>query len=338
MSDGARNILVTGGAGYIGSITCKHLRQLGWNPITLDSLVRGHEWAVKWGPLLKICLTDRDAVFEVFKAHRFEAVVHFAAFAYVGESMQHPEKYYRNNVIGSQNLLDAMVDNGVKRIVFSSTCATYGEVTGGPISESTPQRPINPYGRSKLMVEHMLQDYCRVGLLDACALRYFNASGCDPDCEVGEWHDPEPHLIPNVLAAAASSDAVIKVFGDDYPTPDGTCVRDYVHVDDLAQAHCRALVFLDQHSGFHAFNLGYGVGHSVNQVIETARQVTGRPIRVEVQPRRPGDPAVLVADSSAAQNTLGWKPNWTSLSDAIATAWTWEQKKATLSPKGEISR
>lgn len=335
MTDSTRNVLVTGGAGYIGSITCKHLRRLGWNPITLDSLVRGHEWAVKWGPLIKVCLTDRDAVFDVFKAHRFQAVIHFAAFAYVGESMQNPAKYYRNNVVGSQNLLDAMAAHGVRKIVFSSTCATYGEVGRGPISEATRQQPINPYGRSKLMVEQMLEDYSSVGLIEACALRYFNAAGCDPDGEVGEWHDPEPHLIPNVLAAAISSDAVIKIFGADYPTPDGTCIRDYVHVDDLAQAHCLALDFLEQQSGFHAFNLGYGVGHSVKEVIEAARRVTGRPINVEVHSRRPGDPAVLVADAVAAHESLGWQPKWKSLTKTIATAWEWERRKPEFSAHQE---
>lgn len=320
------NILVTGGAGYIGSHACKALAEAGHTPIAFDNLVYGHERLVQWGPLEKGDLSDRKSLDEVFRKYRPAAVMHFAAYAYVGESVTDPAKYYSNNVVGSLNLLDAMRAFEVDRLVFSSTCATYGEPKEIPITEDHPQDPINPYGATKLMIERAMRDYAQAYGLRAIALRYFNAAGADPDGVTGEDHDPETHLIPLVLEAAAGGRPHITVFGDDYDTPDGTCIRDYIHVSDLADAHLRALDYLSQNPGFHAFNLGNGRGFSVMEVIETAREVTGKPIAVEIGARRAGDPPRLVGDARAAAQQLGWTQRHADLANIIQTAWDWHKK------------
>ncbi|HEY0283170.1 MAG TPA: UDP-glucose 4-epimerase GalE, partial [Rhizomicrobium sp.] len=284
------NILVTGGAGYIGSHACKALAKAGYTPVAYDNLVYGHEWAVRWGPLEKGDILDPVRLAEVMTKYRPAAVMHFAAFAYVGESVTDPAKYYRNNVMGTLTLLDAMRAHEVGQIVFSSSCATYGVPKRIPISEDAPQQPINPYGVSKLMVERILADYAAAYGLKSVALRYFNAAGADTDGDIGEDHDPETHLIPLVLDAAAGSRPDITIFGSDYATPDGTCIRDYVHVSDIADAHVLALKKLDGGGLRAAYNLGTGAGISVAQAIAAATKVTGRPVRVTHGARRAGDP------------------------------------------------
>lgn len=321
-----RAVLVTGGAGYIGSHTCKALARAGYLPVSYDNLCNGHGWAVKWGPLERGDLLDSERLAAVLAHWQPLAVVHFAAFAYVGESVDKPGLYYRNNVVGSLNLLQAMHAQGVRRIVFSSTCATYGQPEALPIVEATPQRPINPYGASKLMVERMLADFGTAHGLAWTALRYFNAAGADAEGETGECHNPETHLIPLVLDAAAGLRPHITVFGTDYDTPDGTCVRDYIHVSDLADAHVRALDATGRDGVTGAFNLGNGLGFSVRQVIDTAQQVTGRPVPVQWGPRRAGDPPALVSDASLARRVLGWVPQTPDLEGIVRTAWAWHQK------------
>jgi UDP-arabinose 4-epimerase len=322
-----RNILVTGGAGYIGSHACKALSKAGYTPVTFDNLCFGHDWAVKWGPLERGDILDRARLDEVLKQYQPEAVMHFAAFAYVGESVTNPGKYYRNNVVGSLTLLEAMRDNGVDTIVFSSTCATYGVPDLIPIREDAPQHPINPYGASKLMVERMIQDFSAAHGLRFSALRYFNASGADPDNQIGEDHEPETHLIPLVLDAASGRRASITVFGSDYETQDGTCVRDYIHVSDLASAHVCALEALKRDVPSGAYNLGNGLGSSVKEVIETVQRITGLSVPVLQGPRRAGDPAVLVTDASKARDELGWVPTMADLAEIIGTAWAWHQRQ-----------
>ena len=315
-------VLVTGGAGYIGSHACKALAAAGHTPVTYDNLIHGHEWAVKWGPLERGDVLDAARLGEVFRAHRPAAVMHFAALAYVGESVIDPAKYYRNNVTGTLTLLDAMRAAGVDRMVFSSTCATYGTPKTLPIDEDAPQSPINPYGATKLMIERVLADYAAAYGLKSGALRYFNAAGADPDGEIGEDHQPETHLIPLVLEAAAGGAPII-VLGDDYDTPDGTCIRDYVHVSDIADAHVLALDRLERGSLRAAYNLGAGVGVSVAEVIRAAVEVTGRTIAVEIGARRPGDPAALLADPALAMTDLGWMPKRKGIAPMIETAWSW---------------
>ncbi|MER3484282.1 MAG: UDP-glucose 4-epimerase GalE, partial [Meiothermus sp.] len=283
------NVLVTGGAGYIGSHTAKALHRAGFTPIVLDNLSMGHAWAVKWGPLVQADLADRGALFSAMRAHRVEAVIHFAANAYVGESMQNPAQYFRNNVTGTLNLLEAMQEAGVRHMVFSSSCATYGIPQELPIPEEHPQQPINPYGESKLMGERLLRWFGECHGLGWVALRYFNAAGADPEGDLGEEHQPETHLIPLVIGAALGVRGPVRVFGTDYPTPDGTAIRDYIHVSDLAQAHVRALEYLVQGGASQAFNLGTGVGHSVLEVIQTVKRLGGRQVPFEEAPRRPGD-------------------------------------------------
>jgi len=320
-------ILVTGGAGYIGSHACKASDAAGFMPVSFENLVYGHESAVKWGPLERGDISDADRLDEIFSAHKPAAVMHFAAYAYVGESVSDPAKYYANNVSGTLALLEAMRRHGVRNIVFSSTCATYGNPQRLPLTEDHPQAPINPYGRTKLAIEWALQDYCAAYGMNAVALRYFNAAGADPDAETGEDHDPETHLIPLVLEAAAGRRPHISIFGDDYDTPDGTCIRDYIHVTDLADAHLRALRALEKGEGFAAYNLGNEVGVSVKEVIEVARRVTGRDIPVQMAPRRPGDPARLVADSARAHAELGWRAGELSgIYRIIESAWRWHLK------------
>ncbi|MBT4096657.1 MAG: UDP-glucose 4-epimerase GalE [Gemmatimonadetes bacterium] len=321
-------ILVTGGAGYIGSHCCKYLSQQGHEPIVLDNLSMGHEKAVRWGPLAKVDLRDRDGVLNVFKEYRPEAVVHFAACSFVGESMQDPGKYFANNTVGSQNLLDALVAHDVHDIVFSSTCATYGEPDTMPISEQTPQHPVNPYGQSKLMVEEMLAWYGQIHGLRWAALRYFNVAGADPDAEIGEEHDPESHLIPLAIWAAQGKRDQLSVFGTDYPTPDGTAIRDYIHVWDLVQAHLLALDFLQADSGPLQANLGTGNGHSVRQVIDTVGAVTGLEVPSLDTDRRAGDPPELVADARRATQQLQWTPQRSDLPTMVEDAWAWFRQQS----------
>jgi UDP-arabinose 4-epimerase len=294
--------------------------------VTYDSLVYGHKRAVKWGPFEKGDILDSERLAEVMQRHKPSAVMHFAAFAYVGESVTDPAKYYRNNVVGTLSLLDTARMHGVSRIVFSSTCATYGIPDTVPISEDTPQKPINPYGASKLMIERVLSDYGDAYGLSSVALRYFNAAGADADGEIGESHDPETHLIPLVLDAASGVRPHITILGDDYPTPDGTCIRDYVHVTDLAEAHVRALDNLGEGNLRRAYNLGTGSGFSVAQVIAAAERVTGRKIPVVIGARRPGDPAQLLADASLLARELDWKARHSSLDHILETAWRWHQR------------
>ena len=320
------NILVTGGAGYIGSHCCKALAQKGFHPITIDSLVYGHQRFVKWGEFIKGDAGNRADLKKCFQRHKIDAVMHFAAYAYVGESVENPLKYYENNVGNTIELLRATLENGVKNFVFSSTCATYGNPEKTPIDEDHPLNPINPYGRTKRIIEEILADYRAAYGLNYMSLRYFNAAGADPDSEVGEDHDPETHLIPLVLDAAAGKSPAIKVFGTDYQTTDGTCIRDYIHVADLAQAHLLALEKLIDGAGSHVYNLGNGQGFSVLEVIECARKITGKEIGVENADRRPGDPPVLIASNEKAARELGWKPQYADLDDIIGTAWRWHQK------------
>ncbi|MBQ7908369.1 MAG: UDP-glucose 4-epimerase GalE [Elusimicrobiaceae bacterium] len=321
-----KNILVVGGAGYIGSHTVKMLASRGYNPVVYDNLSKGHRQAVEGLPFEEGDLGDKTRLKEVFQQYQIEAVMHFAAFIEVGESVKEPSKYYHNNVASVLNLLDAMQESGVKYFVFSSTAATFGEPVQPQINESHPQQPINPYGNTKLMVEKMLEDFDRAYGLKSVALRYFNASGADDSGCIGESHTPETHLIPLVLQAAAGKRPSIKVFGSDYPTPDGTCVRDYVHVNDLARAHILALEKMEKENKSLRYNLGSGSGFSVAELIQEAKAVTGVDFKVEYEARRAGDPAVLVADPSKAQAELGWKPMY-NLKQIITTAWNWEKNR-----------
>lgn len=317
-------ILVTGGAGYVGSITVRRLLQAGHEVVVYDNLSRGHAEAVPSELLIVGDLADEDRLAGLLKERHIEAVMHFAALALVGESVQQPERYYRNNVVGSFHLLEAMRRAGVGRLVFSSTTATYGTPEKMPIAESTPQNPINPYGFSKLVVERMLADYAAAHGLAFAALRYFNAAGASADGTLGEDHTPETHLIPLVLQVALGQRPVIQILGDDYPTPDGTCIRDYVHVEDLADAHLAALERLQPGQPWH-LNLGTGSGYSVQQVIDACRKVTGHPIPTVIAPRRPGDPPALVADSRKAAEVLGWTPRYRTIESIVETAWRWHR-------------
>ncbi len=319
-------ILIVGGAGYIGSHINKKLSQQGYETVVFDNLSFGHADFVEWGIFHKGDLSDIDDIREVFKKYPIDAVMHFAAFTYVGESVEDPQKYYLNNLRNTLNLLQVMLEEKVKYFVFSSTCATYGNPEEIPITENHPQNPINPYGKAKLMVEQVLADYTRVYDLNYVSLRYFNAAGADPDVEIGELHEPETHLIPLILDAATGRRDNIQIFGTDYPTPDGTCIRDYIHVMDLADAHIKALEYLQSGGESEVFNLGNGQGFSVREVIETARKVTGRKIKVEEVDRRPGDPPVLVGSSDKAREILDWNPKYLDLSLIIETAWKWHQK------------
>ena len=317
------HVLICGGAGYIGSHMAKRLALRGFRVTVLDNLSTGHREAVRWGRLIEADLLESESLEPVFAETRFDAVMHFCARSLVGESMARPYDYYANNVTGTLNLLQAMQRHGVDRLVFSSTAAVFGEPVSERIDEDHPRHPINPYGASKLMVERILEDAATAYGLRSVSLRYFNAAGASPDGDIGESHEPETHLIPSILRAALRTGPALKLFGDDYPTPDGTCVRDYVHVDDLAQAHELSLDYLDAHPGAHAFNLGNGQGFSVREVIAAAQRVTGHEITCETVPRRSGDPAVLVASSDRARTQLGWKPAYTTLDPIIESAWHW---------------
>ena len=322
----SETILVTGGAGYVGSHACKALARAGYRPVVYDSLVRGHAEAVRWGPLVQADLADAKRLIDTLRHFDAAAVLHFAAFAYVGESVEQPGLYFRNNVANTLTLLEAMRTCSVRRIVFSSTCATYGVPEQVPISESAPQRPVNPYGESKLMVERMLHWYGTAHGFTHAVLRYFNAAGADPEGEIGEAHEPETHLIPLVLQAALGRKPEIDVLGTDYATPDGTAIRDYIHVQDLAEAHVKALQLLLRGGLSITVNLGTGAGHSVREVIAAAERVTGRRVPRREAPRRFGDPPVLVADPSRARELLGWSPKLSDLDTILKTAWTWHKR------------
>jgi len=319
------DILVCGGAGYIGSHMVRYLLGQGHQVVVLDNLSTGHAGAVPEGLLEVADLLDPVSLEAVFARHRFDGVIHFCARSLVGESVMQPYAYYENNVMGTLNLLKAMQKAEVNRLVFSSTAAVFGNPDTPLIDEEHPTRPINPYGASKLMVERLLADAAVAYGLRSVTLRYFNAAGADPQGGIGESHQPETHLIPNVLRAALGQGPGLKVFGSDYPTGDGTCVRDYIHVNDLASAHLLALRHMDSHDGAHVFNLGNGQGFTVLEVIEAARRVTGHAIGFEQVARRPGDPAVLVASSEKARRVLGWQPAFMDIGEIIASAWRWHR-------------
>ncbi len=326
-------ILVTGGAGYIGSHAVLSLTQKGYDVVVLDNLLYGHREFIDSMPGAKLIvgdIGDASLLANLFSTHDISAVLHFAAYAYVGESVTAPRKYYRNNVVGTLTLLEAMLDAGISKIVFSSTCATYGTPQAIPIDESEPQNPINPYGASKLMVERILKDFHEAYNLKSVIFRYFNAAGADPQGRLGEDHAPEPHLIPLILYTALGRRDHISIFGSDYPTPDGTCIRDYIHVSDLAEAHVLGLEYLLKGGESDVFNLGNGNGFSVKEVIESARLVTDKPIPVIESPRRPGDPAILVGSSTKARSVLGWSPQHTTLGQILGHAWQWHQKRHSI--------
>jgi UDP-arabinose 4-epimerase len=318
-----RNILVTGGAGYIGSHTCKLLASSGFLPVAYDDLSLGHSTSVRWGPLVVGDIADVKTLREAIYKYRISSVIHFAGSAYVGESVKSPRKYFENNLSKTIIMLGCLLDNEIRDFVLSSTCATYGLPKRLPIDESHPQEPINPYGESKLAIEKMLNRYSQAYGLRWLALRYFNAAGADPDGDIGECHNEETHLIPLAIRSIFSPDEALSVFGTDYPTSDGTAVRDYVHVADLASAHVSALDYLESGKASCAFNLGTGVGHSVRTVITAVENITRRRTYVKELPRRPGDPAELIADASLARRALKWEPKHSSLDEIISTAWDW---------------
>jgi UDP-arabinose 4-epimerase len=322
-----KNILVTGGAGYIGSHAAQALARAGYRPVTYDSMIYGNHWAVQWGPLVVGDIGDRQKLLETIERFQIDAVMHFAAFAYVGESMTKPELYFDNNVTKSLVLLDAVRTAGIRHFVFSSSCATYGTPEQMPITEATPQCPVNPYGETKLMIERALHWMGLAHDISSVALRYFNACGADPEGRIGERHDPETHLIPLILDAALGHRAAIDIYGTDYPTPDGSCVRDYIHVSDLADAHVRALDYLLADGVSTAVNLGTGRGHSVREVIAAVERATGRRVPRREMPRRAGDPAVLIADPSRAAAVLDWHPRLSDLDTIIGTALAWHTRE-----------
>ena len=316
-------ILVTGGAGYIGSVTVELLRQRGHEVVVVDNMHYGHREAVDPScPFYEGNAGDADLITRLVAEHNIDACVHFAAYAYVGESVQDPAKYYENNTMQTSSLLNALNRSGVKRFVFSSTCATYGDPVRIPIDETHPQTPVNPYGWTKFMTERILESYDTAYGFKFVALRYFNAAGATE--KYGEHHDPETHLIPNVLNAANGTLPFVSIFGNDYETPDGTCVRDYIHIADLADAHIRALDYLENGGASTQINLGNGVGFSVLEVIEAARKITGNAIEARIEPRRAGDPSLLIADATKAFDVLGWKPEYTNIESIIKTAWDWK--------------
>ena len=330
MSPGKPSILVTGGAGYIGSHTVLALKQAGYDIVILDNLVYGHRELVE--KVLQVELVvgdtgDRSLLDHLFNTHNIAAVMHFSAYAYVGESVTDPAKYYRNNVLGTLTLLEAMLAASIKKFVFSSTCATYGIPEFMPLTEGHPQNPINPYGASKLMVERILSDFSVAYDFKSVCFRYFNAAGADPNGKLGEDHNPETHLIPLVLLTALGKRESISIFGTDYPTPDGTCIRDYIHVNDLADAHILGLEYLLNDGASEFFNLGNGNGFSVRDVIETASIVTSQDIKVLERDRRPGDPPVLIGSSDKARKILGWQPQYSSLKEIVTHAWQWHQQR-----------
>lgn len=319
-------LLIPGGVGYIGSHMVRYAQEHGHEVVVLDDFSTGHEWAVKDCEILRVNLLDQDKLSKLLKGRYFDGVIHFAAKSLVGESVKNPELYYRNNVVGTLNLVNEMLENDVHNLVFSSTAAIFGNPVTDKIAEDHPKNPINPYGQSKLMVENMLRDICSAHDFSATCLRYFNAAGAHESGEIGEAHDPETHLIPNVIKAALSNESNLKVFGDDYPTPDGTCVRDYVHVTDLAQAHLLGLKHMKKNKGFSAFNLGNGDGFSVLEVIKGCESVTDAEIKYQIDGRREGDPAVLVADNKLSMSSLGWVPEYKNIEEIIESAFLWHTR------------
>lgn len=322
-----RTVLVIGGAGYVGSHCCKAFAAAGWQVVTFDNLCRGWREAVKWGPLIEGDLLDPSAIRAAIRKFEPELVAHFAAFAYVGESVVRPDLYYRNNSVGTLNLLDAMVEHGVKPIIFSSTCASYGVPRQLPIAEDHQQLPINPYGESKLVAERMLRDYATAHELQTVALRYFNAAGADPDGEIGERHEPETHAIPLAIEAAITPGSTFTVMGDDFDTRDGSAIRDYIHVADLAAAHVAAGEFALANQGSHVFNLGTGVGTTVLELLAAVERVSGHPPAVAIGERRTGDPAALVASSTKARDVLGWTPKHSDIDMIVKTALSWRMRQ-----------
>jgi len=320
-------ILVCGGAGYIGSHINKQLNKEGYETIVFDNLIYGHREAIKWGTFIQGDLANESDIEAVFEKYQIDAVYHFAAYAYVGESVEEPEKYYYNNVVNTLNLLKVMKRYGCNRIIFSSTCATYGEPERVPITEDMIQNPINPYGMTKLTVERIFKDYQKAYKLQYVVLRYFNAAGADPEGEIGESHNPETHIIPLVLEAASGKRADIKVFGTDYDTPDGSCIRDYIHVTDLADAHVKALHYLEEGNEGDFFNLGNTIGTSVLEVVESVKRVTGKDFAVTLTDRRPGDPAKLVGSSEKARMVLGWEPQYGDIDIIVRHAWKWHENR-----------
>ncbi|MCL2669256.1 MAG: UDP-glucose 4-epimerase GalE [Syntrophaceae bacterium] len=323
----AEAVLVTGGAGYVGSHTCKVLASRGYLPVSLDNLVYGHPWAAQWGPLIQGDIKDSPVLDQILADYRPIAIIHFAAYAYVGESVEHPAKYYENNVGGSISLLEAMRRNGCKNIIFSSSCSTYGIPEQIPIPEDHPQRPINPYGRSKLMMEQIIKDYGNAYGIRYAILRYFNAAGGDPEGKIGESHDPETHLIPILLQTVLGRRECTEVYGTDYDTPDGTAIRDYIHVTDLGVAHVLALKHLAGLGQSLCLNLGTGRGCSVMEVLRAVEEVTGKRVAYRTMGRRPGDPPSLVADAAQAAAILGWKPDFTDIRAIVSTAWNWHRSQ-----------
>ncbi|MBO6687809.1 MAG: UDP-glucose 4-epimerase GalE [Henriciella sp.] len=323
----SKTVFVTGGAGYVGSHCAKAFANAGWTVVTYDNLSRGHRDLVKWGDLIEGDILDRASLNAALEQVRPDAVAHFAAYAYVAESMTQPAVYYRNNVVGTMNLLDAMIKADVRQMVFSSSCATYG-ISDEIITEDTPQNPINPYGETKKICEKMIRDYGTAHDLRSVILRYFNAAGCDPDGETGERHDPEPHVIPLAIRGAMDGTFTFNILGGDYDTPDGTCVRDYIHVSDLADAHERALDYLSGGGVSEIFNLGTGQGSSVMQLADAVSKVAGKEVPRVIAERRPGDPPILVASAEKARDVLGWQPKRSDLESILTSAWDWFQREA----------
>jgi UDP-arabinose 4-epimerase len=321
-----KTVLVTGGAGYVGSHCCKAFARAGWNVVTLDNLSRGWRDAVRWGPLIECDIRDLVEVRGAFEKFKPDLVAHFAAFAYVGESIDDPAIYYGNNTEGTLALLNSMRAAGCHRLLFSSTCASYGVPRSFPVDETHPQAPINPYGWSKMIIERMLEDFGKAYGIGSVSLRYFNAAGCDPEGEIGERHEPEPHAIPLAIEAARRTDRPFTILGTDFPTPDGSAIRDYIHVNDLARAHLLAGEMLLQRGGTHVFNLGTGVGTSVLELIETVKRVAKREPAVRHGPRRSGDPAKLVASFAKAERELGWRPQHSQIEFIIETALNWRDR------------
>ncbi len=321
----SKTIIVTGGAGYIGSHACKALANAGYLPVAYDNLSRGHDWAVKWGPLEKGDILDSDRLSELMKKYQPSAVMHFAALAYVGESVTNPLLYYHNNVVGTYTLLRTMLRHNINKFIFSSTCAVYGDPQELPLTESHRRSPVNPYGNTKAMVETMLEDLAAIEQISFISLRYFNAAGADTEGEIGESHEPETHLIPLVLEVASGKRPHIEIFGNDYDTPDGTCVRDYIHVTDLADAHIKSLEYILDNKGSEFFNLGTEYGYSVNEIIENAKHITNKEIDVKIKARRPGDPPALIADSSKIKKILNWKSKYSNINQILSSAWEWQK-------------
>lgn len=317
------NILVVGGAGYIGSHMSKYLAERGYHPIVLDDLSNGHREAVKYGPFIEGSTSNSSLLEQIFTKYKISAVMHFAAYCYVGESVMKPAKYYQNNVANTINLLDVMIKKNITNFIFSSSCATYGEPTESPITEQHPQNPVNAYGRTKFMVEQLLSDFKNAYGFEYISFRYFNAAGADPECEIGEDHNPETHLIPIVLKTALGQRQEINIFGENYPTRDGTCIRDYIHINDLAQAHFLGLERLLKGLPGGTYNLGNGKGYSVKEVVDVSCAVTGQSIPFRIVEKRPGDPASLIGSSEKAMKELGWQPRFSDLRAIIETAWKW---------------